>query len=80
MKNPNKGSHDRLPKQIICAAIHGDELAMNAVLEHYERYIDKMATKQARDMFGNVEFVVDPYLKRILETQLILSVLKFKAS
>lgn len=80
MKESNRGSHDYLPKRIIHAAIHGDELAMNAVLEHYERYIDKLATKQAWDAFGNVEFVVDPYLKRILETQLILSVLKFKAS
>ncbi|NBI62788.1 helix-turn-helix domain-containing protein [Clostridiales bacterium] len=52
---------------------------MNAVLEHYERYIDKLATKQARDVFGNVEFMVDPYLKRVLETQLIISILKFKA-
>lgn len=80
MKEPNRDSHDYLPEQIIRAAIHGDEVAMNAVLEHYEKYIDKLATRQARDMFGNVEFVVDSYLKRILETQLIISILKFKAS
>lgn len=80
MKEPNRGSHEYLPERVIRAAIHGDELAINAVLEHYEKYIDKLATKQAWDAFGNVEFVVDPYLKRILETQLILSVLKFKAS
>ncbi len=80
MRNSNQGSRDFLPEKVICAAIHGDEPAVNEVLEHYGKYIDKLATRQVQDVFGNVDFVVDPYLKRTLETQLIISILKFKAS
>lgn len=68
MKNSHQRSRDFLSEEVIRTAVHGDESAVNKVLEHYSKYIEKLAARQVRDVFGNVDFVVDPYLKRTLET------------
>lgn len=79
MKNRNNCRKKRnIDKAVMYAAIAGDAIAINIILQHYERYINTLATKWTQDIFGNYYAFVEPYLKRVLETQLIIAIQKFK--
>ena len=53
---------------------------MEAVLRHYDRYINKLATRILYDKGGNVYTVVDETLKARLELKLMMGVLSFKVA
>lgn len=69
-----------LPYATILAATYGDAVAMEAVLRHYDRYINKLATRILYDKGGNVYTVVDETLKARLELKLMMGVLSFKVA
>lgn len=67
-----------LPIPTIINASQGDVEAVNKVLKHYERYINKLASKHLMDNNGNDYFFIDESIKRDLEVKLIIALLQFE--
>jgi len=72
-----KNSKEVLPFPVILLAINGDVNAVNKVLKHFEHYIIKLSQKTLFDEMGNPYIHVEPETKRMLETKLIVAMLKF---
>ena len=72
-----KQTDKHIPYPIIASAAGGDTDAINAVLGHYEGYIAVLATKRFHDKQGNPCICVDEWIKRRLETKLIMAILTF---
>ncbi|MBC2279718.1 helix-turn-helix domain-containing protein [Listeria welshimeri] len=66
-----KVKREVLSFEVITLAIHGDVIAMNLVLKHFEPYIIKFSQKTLLDELGNPHLHVEPEIKRTLETKLI---------
>lgn len=73
-----KVKQEVLPFPIIVLASHGDVIAMNQILKHFEHYMIKLSQKTLFDEFGNPYIHVEPEVKRMLETKLIIAVLNFE--
>lgn len=73
-----KTNREVLSFPVIVLAVHGDVMAMNEVLKHFERYMVKLSQKTLFDEFGNPHIYVEPEIKRALETKLIIAVLNFE--
>lgn len=69
-----------LPYAMIQAAVNGDAEAMEAVLQHYDRYINRLATRILCDEYGNTYSAVDETLKARLKLKLVMGVLAFNAA
>lgn len=67
-----------LPFEVIVLAIHGDVIAVNQVLKHFESYIMKLSQKTLFDEMGNPHIHVEPEIKRTLETKLIIAISNFE--
>ncbi|EAC3952700.1 helix-turn-helix domain-containing protein [Listeria monocytogenes] len=72
-----KNSQEVLPFPIIALAVNGDVNAVNHVLKHFEHYIIKLSQKTLFDEMGNPHIHVEPEIKRILETKLIVAMMNF---
>lgn len=72
-----KNNQEVLPFPIIVLATHGDVMAMNQVLKHFEHYMIKLSQKTLFDELGNPYVHTEPEIKRALETKLIMAVLNF---
>jgi hypothetical protein len=66
-----------LPYRVIKAAVAGDVGAIHKVLKHYEGYIATLSTQRLHDEYGRVYLVVDEDMRKTLETELIIKILKF---
>ncbi|ECL7021465.1 helix-turn-helix domain-containing protein [Listeria monocytogenes] len=66
-----------LPFAVIVLATHGDVIAINRMLKHFEHYIIKLSQITVFDDFGVPRIQVEEEIKRSLETKLITAVLKF---
>ena len=75
-----KNSQEVLPFPIIALAVNGDVNAVNHVLKHFEHYIIKLSQKTLFDEMGNPHIHVEPEIKRILETKLIVAMMDFDLS
>ena len=75
-----KNSQKVLPCPIIALAVNGDVNAVNHVLKHFEHYIIKLSQKTLFDEMGNPHIHVEPEIKRILETKLIVAMMDFDLS
>lgn len=64
--------------EVIEGAVRGDVTAINMIVNHYQRYIYKLATCKMIDEKGNERYAIDPYLVSLLENHLIKCILKFK--
>ncbi|MDT2738739.1 helix-turn-helix domain-containing protein [Enterococcus canintestini] len=73
-----KTRQEILPFPLIVLASHGDVIAMNQILNHFEHYMTKLSQKTLFDEFGNTHIHVEPEIKRALETKLIMAVLNFE--
>lgn len=73
-----KNNPEVLPFPIIVLAIHGDVTAMNEIIKHFEHYMMKLSQKTLFDEYGNPYIHVEPEIKRMLETKLIVAVLNFE--
>lgn len=74
-----KGKQTLLSKKVIFAAIGGEEKALRIVVQHYDRYIDHLASRELYDRYGNIYIYHDPVLKTELQNKLIEGILKFRA-
>lgn len=69
---------EKIPEKVIRLAVQGDEVAMNRILSHYNSYMEALASQTRQDEWGMFHSTQDPYLKRLLETQLMTAILKFQ--
>ncbi|MCU9758199.1 helix-turn-helix domain-containing protein [Enterococcus faecalis] len=78
MKNKKQcSSRNLLPGSVIAKAAQGDSLAMDVVLKTYKPYIYKLSMTCQYDQKGFVGNYPDEYIRRMLETKLIIAVTKF---
>lgn len=66
--------------ETIIQAAAGDVESIHRVLKHYEGYIAKVSSKVLYDMDGTPYIFVDENMKKMLETKLITSILKFNVA
>lgn len=78
-KVKSKRKYSLLPLTVILAAVRGEESAISRVLEYYECYITRLASKELYDRYGNSYICVDYELKIELQNKLIAGILKFHA-
>ena len=67
-----------IPYAVIIPAVSGDSVAMTYILDHFEGYINRLASKTLFDGAGNTYTYVDQDVKRRLEVKLMISILKFE--
>ncbi len=77
-RNIKMNKQNVLPFPIIVLAVQGDIMAMNQILKHFEHYMIKLSQKTLFDEFGNPYIHVEPEIKRVLDTKLIMAVLNFE--
>ena len=65
-----------IPLSTIIAAMHGDENALNEILNHYKGYIRCLSTRVLKDDDGNEYIYVDEDKRTRLEVKLICSIMK----
>jgi len=73
-----KDKQSLLSKKLIFAAIRGEEIALQIVVQHYDRYIDRLVLRELYDGYGNIYIYHDPVLKTELQNKLIEGILKFQ--
>lgn len=66
-----------IPDSIIRAAASGDAIAVNQILQHYDRYINKIATRTFYDEYGNAYLGIDEDMKQMIQTKLISRIVAF---
>ena len=60
-----------LSEKVIFAAIQGEERALHKVLMYYDRYINRLSSRELYDCYGNIYVYQDPVLKTELQNKLI---------
>lgn len=61
-------------RDVILAAVNGDEDVLAAVVAHYQSYIRALATSPLKDDYGNTYLCVDEDMRLRLEAKLIHSI------
>ena len=64
-----------IPVDIITAAIQGKPDAISYVLNHYKKYIRKLAAQTLKDEYGNEYLFVDEDMVNRLQSKLIFSII-----
>ena len=67
-----------LSKKVILDAIQGEESALHKVLIHYDRYINRLSSRELYDSYGNIYVFQDPVLKTELQNKLVAGILRFR--
>ena len=78
-RTPYKRKQALLSKKVIFAAIRGEERALHRVLVYYDKYINRLSSRELYDCYGNIYVYQDPVLKTELQNKLIAGILKFRA-
>lgn len=65
---------------VIASAVKGEPCAMSAVMRHYSRYIDVLATRELIDDDGFARPYIDDAMKREIEAHLADRVMRFRAT
>ncbi|MGI6316413.1 MAG: helix-turn-helix domain-containing protein [Christensenellales bacterium] len=76
--NNRSCDYELLPLAVIEAAHAGDPIAVDRVLRHYDRYINKICLRNLYDEFDQPRYCVDDYMKRHLEIKLITAIVNMK--
>ena len=71
MKQPTFNGRVLLPMEVIEAARAGDSLALERVLQYYDRYINKICTRTLYGKDGLPHIGIDEYMKHRLQTKLV---------
>ncbi len=64
--------------EIIEKALTGDEASKNKIVDYYQPYIRKLATKKVFDRYGNTYQHLDKDLQSELNKKLLTALLSFK--
>ncbi|TBX29902.1 helix-turn-helix domain-containing protein [Enterococcus durans] len=66
-----------LPSQIIVLAAKGDRIAVQSVLDYYQKYILKLSLRKGYDENRESITYIDELIRRRLESKLIDKILSF---
>ncbi|MCR1928456.1 helix-turn-helix domain-containing protein [Enterococcus gallinarum] len=66
-----------LPSQVIVLAANGDRIAVQSVLDYYQKYILKLSLRKGYDENRESITYVDELIRRRLESKLIDKILSF---
>ena len=64
-----------IPMSVIYEAMHGNEIAISAVIAHYRGYIRFLSQRSCRDALGFEHLYVDEDMQLRLESKLIYAVI-----
>ena len=64
-----------IPMSVIYEAMHGNEIAISAVIAHYRGYIRFLSRRVCKDTLGFEHPYVDEDMQRRLESKLIYAVI-----
>ena len=64
--------------EIMLAAVKGDLVAAEAVLEHFDAYINRLCTHAFMDEGGRVSYGVDTQRKTYLQGRLLAAMMRFE--
>ena len=78
MKQSIFNSRVLLPMDVIESAREGDSLALERILQYYDRYINKLCTRTLYDKNGLPHIGVDEYIKRRLQAKLVEAIVAKK--
>ena len=70
MKQPTFNGRVLLSMDVIEAARAGDPLALERILQYYDRYINKICTRALYDEEGLPHIGIDEYMKHRLQAEL----------
>ena len=74
MKQSNYQKYGQLADDIIDAACAGDATAIDHVLRHYDRYINKLCTRTLYEKDGSSCVRVDGVMKSRLQAKLVKAI------
>lgn len=78
MKQSNYQKYGRLTDDIIDAACAGDAAAVDHVLRHYDRYINKLCIRTLYEKDGSSCVRVDEVMKSRLQAKLVKALVEKK--
>ena len=78
MKQSNNQKYGRLTDDIIDVACAGDATAIDHVLRHYDRYINKLCTRNLYEKDGSSCVRVDEVMKSRLQAKLVNALVEKK--
>lgn len=78
MKQSNYQKYGQLADDIIDAACAGDATAIDHVLRHYDRYINKLCTRTLYEKDGSSCVRVDEVMKSRLQAKLVKALVEKK--
>lgn len=69
-------SNDKLISYaVIVAAKHGDAVAMQKILQHYDGFINRYSRKEFYDEFGNCYTAIDQDIKGRIQAKLMYQII-----
>lgn len=69
---------DQIAFEVIEAAIGGDAVAINQIIDYFQPYINSRCRRKFIDESGRIRYGIDEYMKRRMETKLITKILGFQ--
>ena len=66
-----------ISRPVIVAAVSGDPIAMERIVNHYAPYINKLSIRTLYDEYGNPVRVIDDHMRLALEAKLMHAITKF---
>jgi UTP-glucose-1-phosphate uridylyltransferase len=69
-----------LPLDIITKATKNDAEALMHVVNHYDRYINRLCLREVEGTRGNTYPIIDEEMKQRLQIRLVTAIQKFDAS
>lgn len=69
---------EQIAFEVIEAAIGGDAVAINQIIDYFQPYINSRCQRKFIDESGRTRYGIDEYMKRRMETKLITKILGFQ--
>ena len=69
---------EQIEFEVIEAAIGGDAVAINQIIDYFQTYINSRCRRKFIDESGWTRCGIDEYMKRRMETKLITKILGFQ--
>lgn len=74
----NRKKKEPIAFDVIKAAIAGDAVAINQIVDYFQPYINSRCRRKFIDESGQARYGIDEYMKRRMETKLITKILSFE--
>lgn len=76
----NRKKKEPVAFEVIEAAVAGDVVAINQIVDYFQPYINSRCRRKFIDESGQIKYGIDEYMKRRMETKLITKILVLRFS